>query len=135
MAGSGLTGWLQRCRESRQLVLVIVAIALLLDNMLLTTVGELFFFFRHIDDLEHFQQINWSNYITCFEMAPSICRYKTLKAFTQPFCPTIFVSLSRIFRVFKTPRSFNENPMRIPYCSSCSHLLCPYDIRLKYHGG
>uniref|UniRef100_A0A8D8SK42 Synaptic vesicular amine transporter n=3 Tax=Cacopsylla melanoneura TaxID=428564 RepID=A0A8D8SK42_9HEMI len=30
--------WLQRCRESRQLVLVIVAIALVLDNMLLTTV-------------------------------------------------------------------------------------------------
>lgn len=32
--------WLQRCRESRSLVLVIVAIALLLDNMLLTTVGK-----------------------------------------------------------------------------------------------
>ncbi|XP_025419576.1 synaptic vesicular amine transporter isoform X2 [Sipha flava] len=30
--------WLKRCRESRQLVVVIVAIALLLDNMLLTTV-------------------------------------------------------------------------------------------------
>ncbi|XP_073998410.1 vesicular monoamine transporter isoform X2 [Rhodnius prolixus] len=30
--------WLQGCRESRKLVLVIVAIALLLDNMLLTTV-------------------------------------------------------------------------------------------------
>lgn len=33
-----IQAWLQRCRESRQLVLVIVAIALLLDNMLLTTV-------------------------------------------------------------------------------------------------
>lgn len=32
--------WLHRCRESRQLVVVIVAIALLLDNMLLTTVGK-----------------------------------------------------------------------------------------------
>lgn len=32
--------WLQGCRESRKLVLVIVAIALLLDNMLLTTVGK-----------------------------------------------------------------------------------------------
>lgn len=32
--------WLTRCRESRQLVLVIVAIALVLDNMLLTTVGK-----------------------------------------------------------------------------------------------
>ncbi|XP_035740683.1 synaptic vesicular amine transporter-like [Vespa mandarinia] len=32
------SAWLQRCRESRRLVLVIVAIALLLDNMLLTTV-------------------------------------------------------------------------------------------------
>ncbi|XP_011497949.1 PREDICTED: synaptic vesicular amine transporter [Ceratosolen solmsi marchali] len=38
MAGGQWSGWLQRCRESRSLVLVIVAIALLLDNMLLTTV-------------------------------------------------------------------------------------------------
>ncbi|KAH0555167.1 synaptic vesicular amine transporter [Cotesia glomerata] len=38
MAGGAWSGWLQRCRESRKLVLVIVAIALLLDNMLLTTV-------------------------------------------------------------------------------------------------
>ena len=29
-------------RESRKLILVIVAVALLLDNMLLTTVGEFF---------------------------------------------------------------------------------------------
>ncbi|KAK8397377.1 hypothetical protein O3P69_004833 [Scylla paramamosain] len=32
--------WLTQCRESRKLILVIVAIALLLDNMLLTTVGQ-----------------------------------------------------------------------------------------------
>ncbi|KAK9718757.1 Major Facilitator Superfamily [Popillia japonica] len=38
VAGTRLGGWIQRCRESRKLVLVIVAIALLLDNMLLTTV-------------------------------------------------------------------------------------------------
>lgn len=38
VAASRLGGWVQRCRESRRLVLVIVAIALLLDNMLLTTV-------------------------------------------------------------------------------------------------
>ncbi|CAK9794602.1 Synaptic vesicular amine transporter [Anthophora plagiata] len=38
MGGEEWNGWLQRCRESRRLVLVIVAIALLLDNMLLTTV-------------------------------------------------------------------------------------------------
>ncbi|CAB0035186.1 unnamed protein product [Trichogramma brassicae] len=38
MSGGQWTSWLQRCRESRSLVLVIVAIALLLDNMLLTTV-------------------------------------------------------------------------------------------------
>ncbi|XP_033174940.1 synaptic vesicular amine transporter isoform X1 [Bombus impatiens] len=38
MGGGEWSGWLQRCRESRKLVLVIVAIALLLDNMLLTTV-------------------------------------------------------------------------------------------------
>ncbi|KAK5650016.1 hypothetical protein RI129_001045 [Pyrocoelia pectoralis] len=38
VAGTRLGGWVQRCRESRRLVLVIVAIALLLDNMLLTTV-------------------------------------------------------------------------------------------------
>ncbi|XP_048268605.1 synaptic vesicular amine transporter isoform X1 [Bombus affinis] len=38
MGGGEWSGWLQRCRESRKLVLIIVAIALLLDNMLLTTV-------------------------------------------------------------------------------------------------
>ncbi|XP_019880764.2 synaptic vesicular amine transporter [Aethina tumida] len=38
MSGTSFGGWVQRCRESRRLVLVIVAIALLLDNMLLTTV-------------------------------------------------------------------------------------------------
>ncbi|KAL0116163.1 hypothetical protein PUN28_011192 [Cardiocondyla obscurior] len=38
MGGADWSGWLQRCRQSRRLVLVIVAIALLLDNMLLTTV-------------------------------------------------------------------------------------------------
>ncbi|KAK3921923.1 Synaptic vesicular amine transporter [Frankliniella fusca] len=38
LEGMRLQAWLQRCRESRRLVLVIVAIALLLDNMLLTTV-------------------------------------------------------------------------------------------------
>ena len=32
--------FLERCRRSRRLVLIIVAIALLLDNMLLTTVGN-----------------------------------------------------------------------------------------------
>ena len=32
--------WFSGCRESNNLVLVIVAIALLLDNMLLTTVGK-----------------------------------------------------------------------------------------------
>jgi hypothetical protein len=40
VGGSRFSGYLQRCRESRRLVLVIVAIALLLDNMLLTTVGK-----------------------------------------------------------------------------------------------
>ncbi|XP_076164724.1 vesicular monoamine transporter [Ptiloglossa arizonensis] len=38
MSGGEWSSWLQGCRESRRLVLVIVAIALLLDNMLLTTV-------------------------------------------------------------------------------------------------
>nr|XP_012146953.1 PREDICTED: synaptic vesicular amine transporter isoform X3 [Megachile rotundata] len=38
MSSGEWSGWLQRCRESRKLILVIVAIALLLDNMLLTTV-------------------------------------------------------------------------------------------------
>lgn len=32
-------------RESRKLILVIVAVALLLDNMLLTTVGKFLIFF------------------------------------------------------------------------------------------
>ena len=40
VAGTRFGGWVQRCRESRRLVLVIVAIALLLDNLLLTTVGK-----------------------------------------------------------------------------------------------
>lgn len=40
VAGTRMGGWVQRCRESRRLVLFIVAIALLLDNMLLTTVGK-----------------------------------------------------------------------------------------------
>ncbi|XP_074041192.1 vesicular monoamine transporter [Leptinotarsa decemlineata] len=38
VTGTRFGSWVQRCRESRRLVLVIVAIALLLDNMLLTTV-------------------------------------------------------------------------------------------------
>lgn len=37
---SGAKSWMIRWRGSRQLVLVIVAIALLLDNMLLTVVGK-----------------------------------------------------------------------------------------------
>lgn len=37
---SAAKSWMIRWRGSRQLVLVIVAIALLLDNMLLTVVGE-----------------------------------------------------------------------------------------------
>lgn len=36
----GFQAWMIKWRGSRQLVLVIVAIALLLDNMLLTVVGE-----------------------------------------------------------------------------------------------
>jgi hypothetical protein len=40
VGGWRFSDYLQRCRESRRLVLVIVAIALLLDNMLLTTVGK-----------------------------------------------------------------------------------------------
>ncbi|XP_060524891.1 synaptic vesicular amine transporter isoform X2 [Cylas formicarius] len=38
ISGTSFGSWVQRCRESRRLVLVIVAIALLLDNMLLTIV-------------------------------------------------------------------------------------------------
>lgn len=42
----GFKSWMIRWRGSRRLVLVIVAIALLLDNMLLTVVGE--FFLLHV---------------------------------------------------------------------------------------
>jgi len=46
--------FLERCRRSRQLVLIIVAIALLLDNMLLTTVvpiiPEFLYYIRHRHD-------------------------------------------------------------------------------------
>lgn len=38
-----LENLLSQCRDSRRLVLVIVAIGLLLDNMLLTSVGMFFF--------------------------------------------------------------------------------------------
>ncbi|XP_066259227.1 synaptic vesicular amine transporter [Euwallacea similis] len=38
LSGTRVGNWVQRCRESRRLVLFIVAIALLLDNMLLTIV-------------------------------------------------------------------------------------------------
>jgi len=41
VSGWPCAAWFAGCRESRKLVLIIVAIALLLDNMLLTTVGEL----------------------------------------------------------------------------------------------
>ncbi|CAH0687560.1 unnamed protein product [Chilo suppressalis] len=56
VASDGMGGWRARvaaCRESRKLVLVIVAIALLLDNMLLTTVvpiiPEFLYDIRHPD--------------------------------------------------------------------------------------
>lgn len=49
VAGTRFGSWVQRCRESRRLVLVIVAIALLLDNMLLTTVGKFFFYIQPIN--------------------------------------------------------------------------------------
>ena len=44
--------FLERCRRSRRLVLIIVAIALLLDNMLLTTVGELPYSFSLVEEGE-----------------------------------------------------------------------------------
>ena len=42
MSRTKIGAYFHETRESRKLVLVIVAIALLLDNMLLTTVGKLF---------------------------------------------------------------------------------------------
>ena len=39
---TSIGAYFHSARESRKLVLVIVAIALLLDNMLLTTVGQYF---------------------------------------------------------------------------------------------
>lgn len=54
LSGTRLGGWIQRCRESRRLVLFIVAIALLLDNMLLTIVvpiiPEFLYDIQHPDD-------------------------------------------------------------------------------------
>lgn len=43
-AFSAAKSWMIRWRGSRRLVLVIVAIALLLDNMLLTVVGKFLFY-------------------------------------------------------------------------------------------
>lgn len=53
MGGGEWSNWLQRCRQSRKLVLVIVAIALLLDNMLLTTVGKWLYLLYRITLINH----------------------------------------------------------------------------------
>ena len=42
MSRTKIGAYFHETRESRKLVLVIVAIALLLDNMLLTTVGKIY---------------------------------------------------------------------------------------------
>ena len=43
MSRTKIGAYFHETRESRKLILVIVAVALLLDNMLLTTVGKFFF--------------------------------------------------------------------------------------------
>ncbi|KAJ8682270.1 hypothetical protein QAD02_018062 [Eretmocerus hayati] len=77
MSGWEWRDWLHRCRESRSLVLVIVAIALLLDNMLLTTVVPIIPEFLY--DLRHPNAPltqNDDTAKTTTTVAPSI-----------PFCP------------------------------------------------
>ncbi|KAK7790415.1 hypothetical protein R5R35_013508 [Gryllus longicercus] len=59
--GPRFGGVLQRCRESRRLVLVIVAIALLLDNMLLTTVVPIIPEFLY--DIRHPNESKLSTYL------------------------------------------------------------------------
>lgn len=76
VAGSRLGGWLQRCRESRRLVLVIVAIALLLDNMLLTTVVPIIPEFLY--DIDH------PNATLSMKLGSSITTTTTTTTTTQP---------------------------------------------------
>ena len=49
---TSIGAYFHSARESRKLVLVIVAIALLLDNMLLTTVGQCLFYFEYFSSIE-----------------------------------------------------------------------------------
>ncbi|CAH1389917.1 unnamed protein product [Nezara viridula] len=59
--GSLARSWLASCRESRRLVLVIVAIALLLDNMLLTTIVPIIPEF--IYDIQHPNQSSLASHL------------------------------------------------------------------------
>lgn len=84
--------WIDRWRGSRQLVLVIVAIALLLDNMLLTVVGKFIYNFNKSKRLfiynitEHNSKIfntkkkrikerKFNNRIENFFLYTKICKY------------------------------------------------------------
>ncbi|CAH2004095.1 unnamed protein product [Acanthoscelides obtectus] len=77
MAGTSFGGWVQRCRESRRLVLVIVAIALLLDNMLLTTVVPIIPEFLY--DINHPD--------APLDGHPRVSKTTTTPAPTVPLCP------------------------------------------------
>ena len=60
-----MTECLKRCRSSRKLVLVIVFVALFLDNMLLTTVGQYISIYWNVGGLENVYNYVMTLYILC----------------------------------------------------------------------
>ncbi|XP_076678282.1 vesicular monoamine transporter [Andrena cerasifolii] len=93
MGGGEWSGWLQRCRESRRLVLVIVAIALLLDNMLLTTVvpiiPEFLYDIKHPNATlsQHFEQSNSDRRPAPLTTIKPTTTSSSATVATTPICP------------------------------------------------
>ncbi|XP_078039758.1 vesicular monoamine transporter isoform X1 [Augochlora pura] len=95
MSGVEWTGWLQRCRESRRLILVIVAIALLLDNMLLTAVvpiiPEFLYDIKHPNSTlsQHLEAENHARAVAANNQRMAAIRTTTMNPSftTTPKCP------------------------------------------------
>ncbi|XP_032672732.1 synaptic vesicular amine transporter [Odontomachus brunneus] len=109
MGGGEWSGWLQRCRESRRLVLIIVAIALLLDNMLLTTVvpiiPEFLYDIKHPNATlsEHLEGSASRRTTVATAVSPTTTTTETTMS-TTPKCPcTPNISVPTGFRPPTTP--------------------------------
>lgn len=93
MGGGEWSSWLQGCRESRRLVLVIVAIALLLDNMLLTTVvpiiPEFLYDIKHPNATlsQHLEQNNPTRMTAALSTVKSTSASTSPSIATTPICP------------------------------------------------